>query len=157
MTLYQSLMQMLYRARKERVTVADLSPQKPKQPKKETLIVKDPLFVILALYEGLTIEQVTSIYDNLPQENLAHNPNKMPYNSVATKAEILIGELTKKGFFPEAIEVSVMLSNIEDLVNARYPSSGKRLDEELVKKREKYRLELYKRKMAGYEAMVTIH
>ncbi len=78
-------------------------------------------------------------------------------DSVATRAEILIGKLSKRGFFPEAIEVSTELSKIEDLVNARYPSQWSPLNEELIKKRERYRLDIYLSRMADYEAMVTLH
>jgi len=155
MSFYKNLIRAVYNAR--RASVANLSPQNPKQPQELTLIKRYPFSAIAAFYGGLTSEQVASIYDNPPQEDLAHNVNKMSYNSVATKAEILIGELTKRGFFTETIHVTLELSNIEDLVNAKYPSLGKPFDEELVKKREKYRLEIYTRKMADYETMVTVH
>ena len=69
MPLYQNFTQMLYRARG--VNVADLFPQKSKQPKKETLLVRNPLFAILALHEGLTIEQASLIHDYMPQKEQA--------------------------------------------------------------------------------------
>lgn len=54
-----------------RISVADLYPNRRKQPKEPTLIKRDPLFVIVALYGGLTIEQASLIHDYMPQKNHA--------------------------------------------------------------------------------------
>ena len=64
-------MQILRYEKTPGVSVADLYPKKPKQPKEQTLIKRDPLFVIIASYAGLTPEQAAIIHDYEPQKNQA--------------------------------------------------------------------------------------